>query len=422
MRRGLTLFIAMWCALAGGRFARADSEVSGRLTLLAKSLTADYTVKRPGTAKVPLAIFDFACPEPLKSQRVGFAVAELLKSKLINAQEFALLERSDLDKILKEQALQQTGAVYENTAVQLGKVVGAKLTISGNVDKLGNAYQVSARLSDVATGEVLAVAVQELPAELFEAEAGSYLNLVPKEQAIGLFVAFGYGAAGSGSSAGPVTVNASPSISETAGIIGQHPESLGLGVRYLGFPWLLLEADYRPMAFNERLKTSLTSPLVPSPPSDASKESDFTASAIHLAVDWVHPLAPRLRLLAGVGAEILFFTSPENAGAGPHLGVTTGSGPGSVTTQLSTMALFPGGSQGSGSQSVFRLEAETGVEWKIQARLGWSLLVMASPVPGTLEVHAYSASASPPEYKDQGRLATFTLPRVAATTALALYF
>jgi len=416
MRRGLTLIIAMWCAVAGGRSARADSEVSGRLTLLAKSLTADYTVKRPGTSKVPLAVFDFACPEPLKSQRVGFAVAELLKSKLVSAPEFALLERSDLDKIFKEQALQQTGAVDENTAVQLGKVVGAKLTLSGNVDKLGNAYQVSARLADVATGEVLAVAVQELPAELFEAEAGSYLNLVPKEQAIGIFVAFGYGAAGSGSSAGPVTVNASPLISETAGIIGQHPESFGLGVRYLGLPWLLLEADYRPKAFNERVRMSLTSPLVPAPPFDASRESDFTASAIHVAVDWVHPLTPKLRLLAGVGAEILFFTSPENGGNGPHLEAPAGSG-----RSITTMALFPGGSQGSGALDVFRLEAEAGVEWKLQARLGWSLLVMASPVPGTAEIRAYSASGSP-DYKDQGRLATFTLPRVGAATSLALYF
>jgi curli biogenesis system outer membrane secretion channel CsgG len=155
-----------------GRPCFADSEVATRLTLLVRSLTADYNVKRPGTAKVPLAVFDFACPEALQKQRVGFAVAELLKAKLVNAPEFSLLERSDLDKILKEQALQQTGAVDENTAVQLGKVVGAKLTISGNVDRLGNTYQISARLADVATGEVLAVAVQELPAELFEAEAG----------------------------------------------------------------------------------------------------------------------------------------------------------------------------------------------------------------------------------------------------------
>lgn len=402
--------------LVGGQ-ASADSEVAGRLALLARSLTADYNVKRPGTAKVPLAVFDFACPAELKRQRVGFAVAELLKSKLINAPEFALLERSDLDKILKEQALQQTGAVDENTAVQLGKVVGAKLTVSGNVDKLGNAYQVSARLSDVATGEVLAVAVQELPAELFEAEAGQYLNLVPKEQAIGIFVAFGDGALGSVSSAGAVTVNASPAITETATVLAPHPQSFGIGVRYLAVPWLLVEADYQLSAFTARFRNSLTSPLDPAPPFDASKESDFSSSAIHLAADWVHPLTPKLRLLAGIGAELLFFSSPENGGQGPHLMVPSASGPGTYT-----MALFTGGSQGSGSENIVRVEAEAGLEWKIQARLGWSLLVMASPVPGTVEIHAYAASASPPDYKDMGKLATFTLPRIAAATSLALYF
>ena len=61
-----------------------------------------------------------------------------------------------------EQRLQLTGVVDTETAVQLGKILGAKTLLLGNVDKFGGKYHVTARLVETETGEVISVAYEEI--------------------------------------------------------------------------------------------------------------------------------------------------------------------------------------------------------------------------------------------------------------------
>jgi len=77
----------------------------------------------------------------------------------------------------------------------------------------------------------------------------------------------------------------------------------------------------------------------------------------------------------------------------------------------------------AGSTAFVRPHLQAGVEWKLQARLGWSFLATVYPMPAKAEVHAYVLNgAGMGSDADMGKLAEFTLPLVGITTSLALYF
>ena len=72
---------------------------------------------------------------------------------MISSGQFRVLERSQLDRALSEQKLQNSGLVDNNNMAALGKMLGAHFIIIGSVVKLGTAYTINARMIDVKTGE-----------------------------------------------------------------------------------------------------------------------------------------------------------------------------------------------------------------------------------------------------------------------------
>ncbi len=83
-------------------------------------------------------------------------VTEKMITRLVNLRRFKVIERSALDKIMKEQKLQASGIVDDRTAVNLGKLTGADAMIVGRVTFISGKGKVSARVIDVETGETIA--------------------------------------------------------------------------------------------------------------------------------------------------------------------------------------------------------------------------------------------------------------------------
>ncbi len=77
-----------------------------------------------------------------------------------------MVERKDIQKILKELELQNTGIMDEETAAKFGKMVGAKILVSGTIYSRKDFYEVFLKLLRVETGEVLAVTKLKLDREL----------------------------------------------------------------------------------------------------------------------------------------------------------------------------------------------------------------------------------------------------------------
>jgi len=107
--------------------------------------------------KTKIAVLNFQLQgEGFETQDMGKIVAEWIVTGLVQAGRFNVVERGLLEKILKEQELPMYGIVEGKDAAKTGKIVGAKVVITGSVMKLRDYTEVSARLINVEDGSIIA--------------------------------------------------------------------------------------------------------------------------------------------------------------------------------------------------------------------------------------------------------------------------
>lgn len=104
-----------------------------------------------------LAVFTFDEIAPQQpGQGWGASLAEMLSTALINSGSYRLVERKQLQKVLEEQALGQSGALDSETAVVVGKILSIDAIVVGSISTLANAVEADARILNVETGEAIA--------------------------------------------------------------------------------------------------------------------------------------------------------------------------------------------------------------------------------------------------------------------------
>jgi hypothetical protein len=82
------------------------------------------------------------------------AMSDRLREELLKTGRYILVDREQLNTVLNEQALQQTGCTSSECAVQVGKVLGVRKIVSGRVTKVGeNQWLMSANVTNVETAE-----------------------------------------------------------------------------------------------------------------------------------------------------------------------------------------------------------------------------------------------------------------------------
>lgn len=184
----LAFLSAIFLLIAPFTQAKGESITGERL----QKLTAQISTQFPDnpSEKPSLAILPLNAPPSLTRRNIGVAMAEILTHTFFDQSKFRLVERIEIDQLLREQKFQLTGAVDSKTAVNVGKITGAEYILIGSVDKIGNQYQVNARLVKVESSQVIASEFIEVPASEFDEEAKSYINLVPDRQKIGIFGIF----------------------------------------------------------------------------------------------------------------------------------------------------------------------------------------------------------------------------------------
>lgn len=83
------------------------------------------------------------------------ALADRFTEKLISTGRFRVMERNEMDLILREQGFQQTGACLDNEClVEIGQLIAVQKIIAATVSKVGGMYSVSVKTLDVATGAI----------------------------------------------------------------------------------------------------------------------------------------------------------------------------------------------------------------------------------------------------------------------------
>jgi curli biogenesis system outer membrane secretion channel CsgG len=86
-----------------------------------------------------IAVLDLSNKTEFEDPRIGRGISNMLITALVNSGRFTVVERNEevLKKVFAEQKLGLTGAVTPQTAARVGKMLGAKAVIIGEVSEFG---------------------------------------------------------------------------------------------------------------------------------------------------------------------------------------------------------------------------------------------------------------------------------------------
>ncbi|MCK5650279.1 MAG: hypothetical protein KAJ42_02835 [Gemmatimonadetes bacterium] len=118
-------------------------------------------VAQGGEGDVPtVAVLDFTglmIGQGGNSAPLGKAVSSMLITELSGRPGMQVIERFRLQDLLTEQRLSLSGRVDEDTAIEVGRLVGAQYIIHGQVTSIGDQTRMDMRAVDVETSEILEV-------------------------------------------------------------------------------------------------------------------------------------------------------------------------------------------------------------------------------------------------------------------------
>ncbi len=118
-------------------------------------LVANKLVPAGGNKVSTYAILKFS--SDFKNVQYDEYIADALTEAIFNTGSVKIIERGNLEKIIKEQKLQASGLIDERTAKAVGKISGADYVCFGSVKDVGQKFAISARVVDVETGEICAM-------------------------------------------------------------------------------------------------------------------------------------------------------------------------------------------------------------------------------------------------------------------------
>ena len=101
------------------------------LAVFVLSLTATAQLKKR------IAISRFEDRSGSGYNHLGAGVADMLATALVKTGKFSVIERDELDKIIAEQKLGESGLVTAQTAPKVGQLLGAELFVVGAVTECG---------------------------------------------------------------------------------------------------------------------------------------------------------------------------------------------------------------------------------------------------------------------------------------------
>jgi len=68
---------------------------------------------------------------------IGQGIADMLVTKLVESKQYLVVERSELDALLKEQGLGQSGLVTQQSAAKVGQLLGVEMIVTGSISEFG---------------------------------------------------------------------------------------------------------------------------------------------------------------------------------------------------------------------------------------------------------------------------------------------
>ena len=104
--------------------------------------------------KLRVAVFDPTTSGIAMDEGTKLAVQELISSTFVNTGKFVMVERSMIDKIMREQAFQNSDMADNSQATEVGKLAGANKIVLSAVSLVGGRNMLSIKIIDVQTATV----------------------------------------------------------------------------------------------------------------------------------------------------------------------------------------------------------------------------------------------------------------------------
>ena len=82
-----------------------------------------------------------------------YAIDEL-EFSLVESKKFKIVDRRLISRILNEQNFQLSGDVDDDSAVSIGKLIGANIVVTGSISGSGSTQRLFLRILDVQTGQI----------------------------------------------------------------------------------------------------------------------------------------------------------------------------------------------------------------------------------------------------------------------------
>ena len=106
--------------------------------------------------KFKIAVMEFKSLNPgEKNTSLGSMIAEMFTTEVVNNNSFKIVEREQLNKVLGELRIGQSGVLDTTDAQKLGKILGAGAIIAGSVMKMGDSLRIDSRIIEVETGIIV---------------------------------------------------------------------------------------------------------------------------------------------------------------------------------------------------------------------------------------------------------------------------
>jgi TolB-like protein len=106
--------------------------------------------------KFKIAVMEFKSLNPgAKNTSLGAMIAEMFTTEVVNNDSFKIVEREQLNKVLGELRIGQSGVLDTTDAQKLGKILGAGAIIAGSVMKMGDSLRIDSRIIEVETGIIV---------------------------------------------------------------------------------------------------------------------------------------------------------------------------------------------------------------------------------------------------------------------------
>ncbi|MCK4827900.1 hypothetical protein KA005_69870, partial [bacterium] len=113
----------------------------------------EKTLNIPMKDRINIGIKEFT--NATQQQDLEKTITEIFITAFGKSAAFNVIERQQLEKVLDEFELSQSGIIDTSTAKEIGQLTGVEAIVTGTVSQMGNNQRVDARVIDISTGRVV---------------------------------------------------------------------------------------------------------------------------------------------------------------------------------------------------------------------------------------------------------------------------